>query len=153
MVTPPRVQFADVRSENPRAAFPNIPPLDRFPQPTSATTTSADVSSPLPPVSAQVDLVFQRANLVYAQSERLTTRRGAVRMATGELPAVSGARVVKAEDMVAEEGDVDNDDDDDAGDGGLAMMVLHEFIAALVRIAWDCFPMQARRAVMSRSSR
>ena len=78
---------------------------------------------------------------MYAQSERLISRRGAVK-STEALPAISGSTVVKPVDAVAAEGDVDEDDDDDGGDGGVAMMVLHEFIAALVRIAWDCYPLQ-----------
>ena len=77
----------------------------------------------------QVDLIFRRANMIStrrtADDSQIKSEEEALDAAMGHLQTADEER---EQSWLA------------AGDGGSARLVLHEFIGALVRVAWSAFP-------------
>ncbi|KAL1505108.1 hypothetical protein AB1Y20_008867 [Prymnesium parvum] len=82
-------------------------------------------AKPLSP--AEVDFLFLRANMTNLQGRQsiLNAQQASTKTLLKNLEhSLENARL---------------DDDEDEDDGGIASMVLHEFVAALVRLAWATF--------------
>ena len=83
--------------------------------------------------SSTVDLLYRRVNM----TEVHKTERHRDRTATAVSEADIRAAMASLDDELPAE--CEGDAGDDEGDGGAGAMVLHEFVAALVRLAWDCY--------------
>lgn len=80
---------------------------------------------------ADSDLLYQRANM--------TNLEGGRRSSVAEFSADAAEDGVVA---MLGEGALEEEDDDVGGDGGTNGMVLHEFVSALIRLAWTTYSNQ-----------